>query len=382
MPLTDKAIKALLPKEKPYRVTDARGLYLEVHPNGSRYWRMKYYYGGKEKRKALGVYPDISLAEARSRLQEAKDMLREGTDPSKPRQRKEALTFEDAYTAWHKEQSRAWSAKYAGEVERRMKMDMLPAVGHLPLGEVTPKDMLEAAKKAAGRGAVYKARRILQDSAQMYRWAVRSGLVALNPAADLAEAIVCPPQRHYAHLKEADLPEFLEKLAGADVFPAVRDAINFLMLTLVRTSEMRFADWCEIDLDRSVWKIPPERMKMSRAHVVPLSKQVKAILERQPAREGLVFRSPVNDLKALSENAVLYAIYRMGYHSRMTGHGFRATASTILHEHRFRPDLIDRQLAHVQPSMVRAAYNHAEYLTEREDMLQWWADFIDALRPR
>lgn len=388
MPLTDKAIRAASAREKIYRITDGEGMYLEVHPSGSKYWRLKYYFEGKERRLALGVYPAVSLAEAREARTLAKKSLRHGIDPAAEKKIRvaEGKDFKSYAVAWVEAHSKVWSPKYSHDILRRLEKDVFPKIGHKEIGKIVAQDVLAVGREVERRGASHKAKRTVRYVSQIFKWYIPSGVVTHNPASGVSEAIPPAPVKHNAYLREKDLPELLQKIVVYDGHEIVRCAIEFLMLTFVRTMEVRGMRWEEVDMDKAVWRIPPERMKMREEHIVPLSRQAIETLEavRPYSRgAGLVFRSPFRtDGKGLSENTILYALYRMGYHSRMTGHGFRATASTVLNEHGFSADVIERQLAHSERSAVRKAYNHAQYLTERATMMQWWADFIDAKRPQ
>lgn len=370
MPLTNIQIKALTPKEKVYRLFDGEGLYIEVHPNGRKYWGLKYRDNGKERRAGLGTYPDTSLAEARKKRDERKG--RSG----KPK----TITLEAAAREWLAAQGVMWSVKYKATVTYRVETHILPTLGHRDIRGITAQVILTAIDPIEKTPVMAKC--VLQYMQAIFGRQMILGGVDANPAAGLQRLIIAPATKHNPKLSEKELAVFLKKMRGHTFHPITKCAMRFLLLTIVRTGEMRFATWQEADIKKAEWRIPASRMKMDRDHIVPLSRQaVECLKDAAIYSKGMshIFLSPYNVSKPISENAVLYAIYDMGYKGKLTGHGFRATASTILNEHGFRSDVIERQLAHVEGNKVRAAYNHAEYLNERREMLQWWADFLDSL---
>jgi integrase len=390
MRLRDVTLRTAKGSDKPYKLSDGGGLYALIQPNGSRYWRLAYRYQGKQKLLALGVYPDVSLADARERRDAARKLLAAGTDPSEARKedrRRAKLNAENSFEAlareWHENRKAGWTERYAGHVLDRLEADIFPAIGARPITALTAPELLDALRKVERRGALDIASRLLQTCGAICRYAIVTGRAAYNPAADLKGALKAPERkRHHAALAHDELPEFLKKLAQYDGDAQTRRALQLLNLTFVRTGELRGAFWSEFDLDAAEWRIPAERMKMRQEHIVPLSEQAVAILREQHQESGrhqFVFPSRKSGPVCMSENTMLYALYRMGYHSRATGHGFRATASTILNEMGFHPDWIERQLAHGERNLVRAAYNRAQYLTERRRMMQHWADYLDSL---
>lgn len=387
MPLNDLRIKAAKPKDKPYKLGDGSGLYLLVHPTGAKYWRLKYRYNGKEKKLAFGVYPEVSLADARARCMEARKHLAAALDPTEvKRTAKEraaissANTFEAIALEWMEARKNAWTARYAEFMKRRLEADIFPQIGTKPIADITAPDLLRTLRIIEARGAHELAHRCKQSCGQIFMYAIATGKADRNPAADLQGALKSHVKKTYAHLKEVDLPEFLKKLEAYTGTPQTKLAVELLMLTFVRTTELRAMTWAEIDFDKAEWRIPAHRMKMRRDHIVPLSIHSLAILRELKQMNGhwqFVFPNPHKPLKHMSENAILYALYRMGYHNRTTGHGFRHTASTILNENGFNADHIERQLAHVDGNKIRGTYNHAQYLPERRKMMQWWADYIE-----
>lgn len=388
--LTEIAIKSAKPGKTIRKLSDGNGLVLLVYPNGSKYWAFRYRYLGKEKNLSLGIYPAVGLAEARRKLNDARKLLSDGQDPSEARKAQKRLAivsaennFEAIAREWIGAKSPAWTPRYANFVVVRLEKDIFPELGPRPIKDISPPELLSVVRKIENRGASELAHRVLNCCGQIFMYGIATGRADRNPANDLQGALKTHVKKHFAHLQAVELPEFLKRLAKYEGHPQTRLAVTLLMLTFVRTTELRGATWDELDLDECQWRIPAERMKMRRDHIVPLSRQAVAAfkeLKRLNGKWKYVFPNPHKPLKHMSENAVLYALYRMGYHNRTTGHGFRHTASTILNESNlFSPDAIERQLAHVQGNKVRAAYNHAQYLPERRQMMQWWADYLDGL---
>lgn len=388
MPLSDTACKSAKPKQKPYKKADSNGLFLYVMPNGSRYWRLKYRFMGKEKMLALGVYPQIGLAEARSKAADARRLLAEHKDPSTAKKQAKHLaaisaetTFEAVATEWHENNAEKWSSNYAENILHRMKIDVFPALGNLAVNDITAPQLLSVMRQIEKRGALEIARRLLQTCSQVFRYAIVTGKAERNPAADLKGALKPPKRAHFAAIEAKDLPEFIRTLDRneARLYQHTRHAIRLLMLTFVRTGELINAKWDEIDFEAKQWNIPAERMKMKRPHIVPLSKQALEILEEQKKLTGKwewVFPNQVRPRKAMSNNTILVALKRMGYGGKMTGHGFRALAmSTIKESLGYRHEVVDRQLAHAQRNKVDAAYDRAQFLPERKKMMQEWADY-------
>jgi len=388
--LTDIAIKSAKAGSSIKKLSDGNGLVLLVYSNGSKYWAFRYRYLGKEKTLSLGTYPDVGLADARRKLSDARKLLSDCQDPSEVRKaikRQAAISAENSFEAvareWVTAKSSGWTPRYATFVLRRLEKDIFPRLGSRPIKDITPPELLSVVRIIEKRDALELANRVLKCCGQVFMYGIATGRAERNPANDLQGALKSRPKIHYAHLKAVDLPEFLTKLNHYEGHPQTKLAVGLLMLTFVRTTELRGATWDEIDLDKAEWRIPAERMKMRRDHLVPLSHQAVAAfkqLQRLNSQWEYVFPNPYKPIKHMSENAILYALYRMGYHDRATGHGFRHTASTILNESSlFSGDAIERQLAHVQGNKVRGVYNHAEYLPERRKMMQWWADYLDKL---
>jgi integrase len=384
--LSDAAVRNAKPREKPYKLSDGEGLFLLIHPSGAKYWRLRYFFAGKEKLLALGVYPQISLGEARQKRFEARNAIAHGNDPGEiKKQEKQQLLLNQANT--FEEVTREWLAKRTGHLsdttrqvkEIRLERYAYPSLGNKPIAEINAPDVLAMVRKIEKRGTFELARRVLQMTGQIFAYAIATGRADRNPVPDLRGAIETPKVTHRAYLKERELPDFLVKLEAYDGHPQTKLALKLLLLTFVRTTELRAAEWIEIDWKKGEWRIPASRMKMKQEHIVPLSKQSLSLLKELRLYSGNrehLFPNWQKPTGYMSENTMLYALYRMGYHSRTTGHGFRSTASTILNENGFRADVIERQLAHTERNNVRAAYNHAQYLTERREMMQWWADYL------
>ena len=387
--LSDAKARNAKPKSRPYKLSDGGGLFLLVMPNGSRYWRLRYFFGGKEKSLALGVYPDVSLADAREKRSLASKALAAGNDPSLVKREAKRLavirsgnSFETIAREWHEKRLHEWSPSTARLTLKRLELYALPKLGNRPIAEITPPELLAVLRVVEQRGALETARRTMQTCGKIFMYAIATGRAERNPVPDLRGALKVPVVTHRSFLSARELPEYLAKLDAYDGDVLTQLALRLLLLTFVRTTELRGAEWKEIDWEKAEWRIPAERMKMKELHIVPLSKQALAVLDELKQPSGLqayLFPNIQKPGRHMSENTMLFALYRMGYHSRATGHGFRSTASTILNEHGFRADVIERQLAHGERNAVRAAYNHAQYLPERREMMQWWADYLTRL---
>jgi integrase len=392
MKLTDPIIKAAKPKEKPYKLSDGQGLTLLIQPNGSKWWRYRYRINGKEKMLSIGTYPDVTLKKAREMRVTADDLLKQGTDPSQHRQEQKQIaaiaaenSFESVARQWWNHWKHARTERHADYVIRRLEADIFPVIGNKPIHSITAPTLLMAIKKIESRGALDIAKRALSTCGQVFRYAVGHGLAERNPAADIKPSDVLKPTRkaNYARLDQKDLPELLQKIEEYDGQPLTRIALQLMALTFVRTGELIGARWEEIDITAKQWRIPAERMKMRSPHIVPLSSQSLTLIKELHALaldDALLFPSERRDGKTMSNNTILYALYRLGYHSRMTGHGFRGIASTILHERGYNHEYIELQLAHSPRDAVSAAYNHALYLDQRARMMQEWADYLDEIR--
>jgi integrase len=394
MSLTDTRIRNAKPAAKAYKLSDGGGMYLLVAPDGARYWRLDYRFSGKRRTLALGVYPTVTLATARTLRERARALLAKGSDPSAAKKAAKRAakvvsenTFEAIAREWIDSQRKRLAPKYCALLRARLEADIFPQIGSRPIADIDAPDLLEALRKVEKRGVIETARRLRQTCGQVFRYAIATGRAKHDPSAALRGALSSPgkPRGHRAMaLKE--VPNFLSALAAYDGNLRTRFALRLMVLTFARTTELRAAQWSEfenLDGAEPLWRIPADRMKMKREHLVPLAPQAVAVLRELRALPGsdaspFLFPSPGRE-GCMSNNTMLYALYRMGYHGRATVHGFRAMASTALNEMGFRPDVIERQLAHEEQNSVRAAYNRAEYLGERRAMMIQWADRLDAL---
>jgi len=388
--LTDTKLRALRARDRLYRIADAGGLCIEVTPAGSRLWRYRYRFNGRASMLALGDYPDVSLADARTARDRARRLVDAGTNPAQARrddarERRASAdnTFKAVALEWIERTEGRWTPHHAADVRRSLEQEAFPAIGARPVSAITPGEVIDCLRAIEKRDAIEVAHRTAQRIAAVFRYAVNTERATFNPAADLRGVLKTRKVTHLKAMPRDDLPEFLRKLETYDGRPETRIGLRLLALTFVRTGELRGARWSEIDFDKGEWRIPAERMKMREEHVVPLSAQAVVALRELQAFTGrapLLFPGRSNAHKPVSENTFLFALYRLGYHGRATGHGFRALASTTLNEQGWQSDVIERQLAHAERNKVRAAYNRAQYLTERLKMMQAWADYLDQLR--
>lgn len=389
MKLNARQVEASKAKDKPYKLADGGGLYLLVNPNGTKYWRLKYRVSGKEKLLAVGVYPNVTLADARVKREDAKRVLAAGGDPGLEKQEEKrakvmAITnsFEKLAREWHEHKRPTWSKGYADDILEYLRKDIFPYIGKRAITDIKPMDMLAVLRKMEQRGVLDKLKKTRQACRQIFTYAVITGRAEHNPVVDLASALKTPKQKHFPHLMADQLGEFLRALADYSGSRVTQNATRLLMLTGVRTVELRAAEWAEVDLDLSLWQIPPERMKMRRPHIVPLSEQALAIMQemRRISGKGKYIFPGRNDAgKPMSEASINQVIKRIGYDGKATGHGFRHTMSTILHEQGYNTAWVETQLAHADKNSIRGTYNHAQYLDGRREMLQWYADYLDAL---
>ena len=391
MPLTEVAIRKAKAQEKPYKLSDSGGLFLYVSPAGGKSWRWKYYVEGREKLMTLGLYPDVSLAQARERRDLARKTKAAGQDPMlerKQAQRNRKIATENSFEAVAKAWLAQWSTdkspRHADYVLRRLETDVFPEIGKRPVSEIQAPELVAMVKKIAARGAVDIAKRAYQTCSQVFRYAVAHGLASRNPAADVKPGDILPGRRqeHYSRVDGRELPALLRHIEAYQGSVTTRLAMKLMALTFVRTSELIGARWAEFDLDAAEWRIPAERMKMRSMHIVPLARQTVEVLKTLHIVTGsseLLFPGERNRKQPMSNNTILAALKRMGYQGRMTGHGFRGVASTILHEQGFDHNHIELQLAHTARDKVSAAYNHAKYLEQRTTLMQHWADYLDAV---
>lgn len=391
MALTHNEIKNAKPREKAYKLSDGDGLFLLISPNGSKYWRFKYYFNGKEKLLALGVYDQITLAEARLKRNKARSLLNNEIDPGHSKQENKRLnkiaaenSFESIAREWHTKFSARWTPKHAARTLRQFEKEIFPWLGRKAITQITAPELLAALRRTESRGAIETAHRAHQTCSQVFRYAIATGRAERDPSADLRGALPPARKKHHASLTDpkaiGDLLRAINDYQGHFV---TKCALHLAPLLFVRPGELRHAEWSEFDFKAAEWRIPAEKMKRRVAHIVPLSAQAIAILrDLQPLTGNGKFVFPcVRTLKRpMSENTVNAGLRRLGYtKEEMTGHGFRSMASTLLNEQGWNSDAIERQLAHAERNNIRAAYNYAEYLPERRKMMQHWADYLDGL---
>lgn len=386
MKLTVKAVNAAKVQSKSYKLFDGDGLYLLVGTNGSRYWRIKYRFDGRERHFALGVYPDVSLAQARTDAREAKVKISKGINPSEEKKLKKAkakgLLFKEIANEWQEKRAPTWSEKYAVQLSSALNTYIYPSLGNTLLSSIKPLQLLHVLE-AAEAIAPTTAAKLRQWCGEIFTYAIITGRAEVNPATGLSRAMKRTTTEHFAHLEEHEIAGFLQSLEGTR-YATERTylAIRLLMIVGLRPGELVNAPWNEIDFERSTWDIPKERMKKRRPHMVPLSNQAITILERLrtlSAYSPYIFPNRNNPAKPMTKGALLTLINRIGYGGRVTPHGFRHTMSTILHEIGYNTLWIDTQIAHVDKNSIRRTYNHAQYLEGRREMLQWYADHIDSL---
>ncbi|EMI6719362.1 integrase arm-type DNA-binding domain-containing protein [Enterobacter hormaechei] len=405
MALTDIKVRTAKPTDKQYKLTDGSGMHLLVHPNGSKYWRLQYRFGGKQKMLALGVYPEITLADARARRDEARKLLANGVDPGDKKksdkiEQEEARTFEQLAVEWHAT-NKKWSEEHSRRVLKSLEDNLFPAIGKRNIADLKTRDLLAPIKAVELSGRLEVASRLQQRTTAIMRYAVQSGLLDYNPAQEMVGAVASSNRQHRPALQLKRIPELLRRIDSYTGRPLTRLAVELTLLVFIRSSELRFARWSEIDFETSMWTIPAEReaiegvkhsqrgSKMRTPHLVPLSRQALAILKQVHKLSGerdFVFIGDHDHRKPMSENTVNKALRVMGYDTKVEvcGHGFRTMAcSSLIESGLWSRDAVERQMSHMERNSVRAAYIHkAEHLDERRLMLQWWADFLDANREK
>ena len=392
MPLTDTRIRHAKPQDRPYKLSDGGGLYLLVTPKGSTYWRLDYRFTGKRRTLALGVYPTVTLSNARARREDARALLGKNIDPSIAKKASKRLaklanenTFEAIAREWLQNQRNRLAARYQALLLARFEADIFPQIGSRLITDIDAPELLGTLRMVERRGALETAGRLRQICGQVFRYAVATGRATRDPSVDLKGALSSPGRkRGHKAMSREELPGFLAAVGAYAGDPRTRLALRLVVLTFVRTIELRAARWSEfenLDTESALWRIPAERMKMKTEHIVPLAPQAIAVLRELRTLSGsdaspFLFPSPSRE-GFMSNNTMLFALYRMGFHGRATVHGFRAVASTVLNEMGFRPDVIERQLAHEERNKVRAAYNRAEYLAQRREMMNRWANYLE-----
>ena len=389
MALSDTAVKTAKPREKPYKLFDDGGLYVEIRPNGARWWRFRYRYNSKDKLLSLGVYPDVSLRKARDRRDEARRLVADGIDPSAERKAEKSASadsFKAVSLEWQDKQKGKWTARTIKRIARDLARDVYPWLGDRPVSELKAADFLAVLRRIEERGATRSAYKVRQFCSLVMRYAISAGRAERDPCGDLKGALTSVRTKHHATMTDPkEVGALLRAIDAYEGYYVTKCALRLSPLLFVRPGELRHAEWSEIDLDAAEWNIPAHKMKMKEAHLVPLSRQAVEILhELQPltGHGRYVFPGARTNGKPMSENAILAALRNMGYtKEQMTPHGFRAMARTIMDEVlNVRPELIEHQLAHAVKDPLGRAYNRTKHLPERRKMMQQWADYLDGLK--
>ena len=390
--LSDVFLKKIKSNSPQKRFSDGGGLFVQLSPNGTLLWRMAYRFGGKQKLLSFGAYPAVSLKRARQLRDEAKGQLAAGIDPGVHKKAVKAATevkyqnsFEVVAREWFEKNTNRWAQSNSSKVIARLENDLFPFIGAIPISDLKAPDILKVVQRIAGRGALDTAHRALQNCSQIIRYAIATGRAEQDVASFLRGALPSARGSHYPTITEPrKIGELLRAIDGYQGYPPVAIALKMMPLVFVRPGELRLAEWSEFDFDAKEWRIPGNRMKMGEQHLVPLSYQVLALLEdlkQVTGRGRYLFPSIRTDQRPMSDNTINAALRRIGYaKEEMTGHGFRAMASTLLNEQGWNRDAIERQLAHGERNPIRAAYNYAEFLPERRKMMQAWADYLDSLK--
>jgi len=388
--LSDTKIKALKPKAKQFKASDTgavKGLFLLVHPNGSKYWRMSYTLNKKRNTYAIGAYPDISLTDARKLARSAREVIAQGKDPISERNKQESKgnqnTFIHVASEWHRTNQIKWKPNHSHDVWRTLDANIFRYLGDMPINTITTSKLLAVLRRIESRGSLTILKKVRQWTNQIFIYAKVTGLIESNPAEGLETVVQTPKGGSHNSINLKELPELIKTIQARQMEPTTKAGLMLALYTFLRTSELRNARWPEIDFDKAQWTVPAERMKMNRDHVVPLSKQAMDVLRHLKPLTGhypFVFASfHKPDKQPMSNNAMLRSLYRMGYGGRMTVHGFRHLASTSLNELGFDGRHIEKQLSHEDKNTIRGTYNKAEYLPERAKMMQFWANFVDNL---
>lgn len=391
--LSDMAVKNAALKGKPYKLADGAGLYLEVMPTGSKYWRFKFRFAGKEKRLALGVYPSVTLKAARKAARDARDGLAAGIDPTETRRQDKlersvgaANSFRAVALEWYEKEKPHWSDSHIKRTGWLLEKNLFPWLGHRPIAEINPPELLGVLRKTESKGTLETAHRAKQIAGQIFRYAVATGRAERDPTPDLKGALATPKGGHHAAIVDPKLVgDLLRAIDGFRGTPTVTAALKLSPLLFCRPGELRQMEWAEINWDESRWEIPAEKMKMRLPHIVPLCMQALDILrELQPitGRGKYVFPSARGASRPLSENGVRTALRTLGFdNDQMTPHGFRAMARTILDEVlNYRVEWIEHQLAHTVKDANGRAYNRTSHLPQRKEMMQAWADYLNGLK--
>lgn len=380
--LTIKQIDAAKPKDKPYRLLDSNGLYLYVPVTGKKVWQLRYKLDGKEKVLTVGKYPLMSLQEARDKAWIAKKDVSVGVDPVKAKKLSvKDNSFSSIYQEWYEHKKQVWSEVYSTELSRMFQDDILPLIGGMEIHEIEPMQILEVIRRFEDRGAMERANKARRRCGEVFRYAIVTGRAKYNPAPDLADAMKGYRKKNYPFLPADQIPAFNKALAGFSGSIVSKIATQVLQYTVLRTKELRSMQWSNVDFETRTITIAEEVMKGRRPHLVPMSDQVVSLLEMlRPVTQPIssfVFAGRNDKTKPISENSVLLVIRQIGYEGLASGHGFRHQFSTIMNEHEWPADAIEKQLAHANSGSIRGIYNHAQYMDKRREMMQWWADWLD-----
>lgn len=388
MILTDAQVRNAKPKPKFYRLRDGNSLFLHIDPNGGKYWRFMYRFAEKQKTLSLGTYPDISLGDAREKTLNARKALTNGIDPGAKKQEEKRLavfnsenTFEAVAKEWYETNKSLWTPNHAERLWRRIELHLVSQIGKRPISDISSLEILGVIRKVENRGTTEVSHRLLQTCGVIFRYAVVTKRAAYNPVPDLRGALKPHKAKNYPTITAKEIPALMQALDKAKTSNQNKIAVRLLMLTFVRTGELRQAKWEDVDFEAKEWRLPAHTTKMRDEHIVPLSKQVLKLLKELKSTTGkgdLLFPPQQRRRHMLmSENTINQLLKRMGYKGKLVGHGFRALASTTLNEMGYPADVIERQLAHAERNKIRAAYNRAEYLPQRIAMMQTWANLID-----
>lgn len=388
--LTDTQIRNIKPEARPVKLTDGGGLYLEVTPSGGKHWRYRFRLGGKESLFVIGEYPQVKAADARRRRDDARQLVKQGINPTHQRKLDEttrkyerATTFEAVAAEWYGAKSGAWSVGYAGHVDTILKNDINPRIGALPIKDIKTPIIHEVLRKIEARQAPTRAILARQIIGSVFKLAIITHRAEYNVVDPLKGEIARRVVEHRKHLRDDDLPDFLRKLEDYSGHQTTAIALKLLLLTAVRPGELCGAPWREFNIDKAEWRIPAGRMKMNEEHVVPLSRQVLELLKQLRDLTGhaeYLFPTQGTKSQTMPTATLRNAVTKLGFSDRFSPHGARGTFSTMCNEAGFRPDVIERQLAHAERNQVRASYNQAEYMPERRQMMQQWADKLDSLK--
>jgi len=397
--LTELSIKKAKPKEKQYKLTDGAGMYLRVYPNGSKYWQLKYRFEGKQKTLSFGVWPEVTLTQARDKRVEAKKKIKTGIDPIKGKftqakhenesgreEQRNSTTFKIIAEEWHKRQSPQWTEKHTQDVLNSLKYHVYPDFAEIPISEISKQDVIKKLRDLESEGKFETCYRVRQRLEAIFEYAMIGEYCIGNPANNLQKIFTKPQPKNHASLPISELPVFLKKIVDdSGAFPTTKLAMMFMIHVFVRTNSLRQAMWNDFNLecDEPLWIVPDYDMKNGIELHVPLSSQSVKILEDMKlfsGPDGFVFPQVRNPQKAMSENTLLYFSNRLGYAGRNTVHGFRTVASTSLHNsERWKHEVVEKQMSHLVGTKVSRAYNKAEHLNKRREMLQWWSNYVDSL---